>query len=104
MFDNLRKLNHENVVIQGITNWKPQIIESTLINFRPKDPRKFLIANIDNELGVLIGLDLLGLSHGIVNIKNKQLIINFVSVPPENIPKDISQYGPKIQSTPKIFT
>lgn len=49
----------ENIVIQGICNQKLLITESTLVPFKPNNPHKVYIYDLDIDFGGILGLDFL---------------------------------------------
>jgi RNase H-like domain found in reverse transcriptase/Reverse transcriptase (RNA-dependent DNA polymerase)/Integrase zinc binding domain/Integrase core domain len=81
MFDTPREINKENVVIQGITNEKVNITKSTMVHFKPGDPHKIFIHDIDIDFDGLLGSDFLEHYKCIVDLDNRQLITNFKTVP-----------------------
>lgn len=71
----------ENVKIQGITDQKLTISESTLIPFTDGDPHKVYIYDLDIEFDGILGLDFLEHYNCVIDLNNKQLITNFKTVP-----------------------
>ena len=98
----------ENVSIQGITNEKLHIKESTLVPFNAKNPHKVFIYNLDIEFDGILGLDFLEHYQCIIDLNTKELITNFKTIPlhkvddyftkktpdnPNNVPNKISIEG-----------
>ena len=87
--ENYKQRFPENVIIQGITDQKIIINESVLIPFTQKDPHKVYVYDLDIDFDGLIGADFLEHYHCIVDIKNKQLITNFKTVPLFKVIEDL---------------
>lgn len=68
-------------MIQGITNQKILINESTLIPFNASDPHKVYICNLDIEFDGLLGSDFLEHYNCVIDFNKKELITNFKTIP-----------------------
>ena len=71
----------ENIVVQGITDQKILIQESTLIPFNINNPCKVYIYNLDIEFDGILGLDFLEHYECIIDLKSNLLKTNFKDIP-----------------------
>lgn len=71
----------ENVTIQGITDQKLLISESTLVPFTLDNPHKVFIYNLDIDFDGILGLDFLEHYECVIDLKNKELKTNFKTMP-----------------------
>ena len=71
----------ENVTIQGITDQKLLISESTLVPFALNNPHKVFIYNLDIDFDGILGLDFLEHYECVIDLKNKELKTNFKTMP-----------------------
>lgn len=91
---NFRTRSPENVTIQGITNQKLHITESTLVPFKAGDPLKVFIYDLDIEFDGILGLDFLEHYECVIDLKSKQLVTNFKHIPLNKVESD-SIKGPE---------
>lgn len=69
------------MTIQGITDQKLQINESTFVPFTLKDPHKVYIYNLDIDFDGILGLDFLEHYQCVIDLKAKELKTNFKTIP-----------------------
>lgn len=78
---NFKQRFPEKVTIQGITDQKISISESTLVPFIVGNPHKVFIYNLDIEFDGILGLDFLEHYECVIDLKSKELVTNFKKIP-----------------------
>jgi len=87
---NYSRRNPEHITVQGITDQKILITESVCIPFVAGSDHKVYIYDLDIDFDGIIGLDFLDHYNCIVDLKSKQLITNFKTIPLHKVTNDSS--------------